>query len=56
MEGFTNLSEVDPIIQEPKSDNVITLLSRLDEARFVVEIVKEEERKSYWEAVKKVNG
>jgi hypothetical protein len=42
---------VDPSVPEPKSDDEITLFSRLDEAGFVVDMVEEEEPKGYWEAV-----
>jgi hypothetical protein len=51
MEGFKRLSEVDPSHPEPKSDDKITLVSRLDEAGFVVNMVEEEEPKGYWKAV-----
>jgi hypothetical protein len=56
MAGFKRLSEVDPSVPESKSDDEITLFSRLDEARFVVDIVEEEELKGYWEAVNGPNG
>jgi hypothetical protein len=56
MDGFKKLSEVDPSIAEPKSDDKITLFSKLDEARFVVDMVEEEEPKGYWEAVNVPNG
>jgi hypothetical protein len=36
MEGFQKLSEVDPFIPKPKSDDEITLYSKLDEAGFIV--------------------
>jgi hypothetical protein len=45
MEGFKRLSEVDQSVPEQKSDDVITLFSRLDEAGFVVDMVEEEEPK-----------
>jgi hypothetical protein len=51
MEDFKRLSEVDPSIPEPKSDDTITVGSRLDERGFVVDMVEEEEPKGYWEAV-----
>jgi hypothetical protein len=51
MEGFKRLPEVDSFVPEPKSDDEITLFSRLDEAGFIVDMVEEEEPKSYWEAV-----
>jgi hypothetical protein len=35
MEDFKRLSEVDPSVPEPKSDDEITLFSRLDEVGFV---------------------
>jgi hypothetical protein len=38
---------VDASILEPKSDYEITLFSRIDEARFVVDMVEEEEPKGY---------
>jgi hypothetical protein len=38
---------VDLSIPEPKSDNEITLFSKLDEAGFVVHMVEEEELKGY---------
>jgi hypothetical protein len=47
---------VDPSVREPKSDDNINLLWRLDEAGFVVDMVEEEEPKSYWEAVNGPNG
>jgi hypothetical protein len=56
MEGFKRLSEVDPSIAEPKSDNEISLFCRLDEAGFVLDMVEEDELKGYWEAVNKPNG
>jgi hypothetical protein len=56
MEGFKRLSEVNPSIPEPKSDNEITLFSRLDEAGFIVDMVEEAELKGYWEAVNGPNG
>jgi hypothetical protein len=56
MEGFKRLSKVDPTVPEPKSDDKIMLFSRLDDARFVVGIVEEEEPKSYWDAVNGPNG
>jgi hypothetical protein len=51
MESFKRLSEVDPFVPEPKPDDEITLFSRLDKTRFVVDMVEEEEPKGYWEAV-----
>jgi hypothetical protein len=51
MESFKRLSEVDPSILEPKSDDEITLCSRLDKVGFIVDMVEEEEPKSYWEVV-----
>jgi hypothetical protein len=47
MEDLKRLSEVDPSVPEPKSDDEITLVSRLDEARFVVDMVEKEEPKGY---------
>jgi hypothetical protein len=47
MEGFKKLSEVDPSVAEPKSDDEITLLSRLDELGIVIDIGEEEEPKRY---------
>jgi hypothetical protein len=55
MEDFKRLSEVDPSIPEPKSDDKITVYSRLDEGGFVVDMVEEEEPKGYWEAVNRPN-
>jgi hypothetical protein len=43
MEGFKRLSEVDPSVPEPKSDDEIIVLSRLGETGFVVDMVEEEE-------------
>jgi hypothetical protein len=51
MEGFKRLSEIDLSVPEPKSDDEITLCSRLDDVGFVVDMVEEEEPKGYWEAV-----
>jgi hypothetical protein len=51
MEGFKRLSVVDPSVLEPKSDDEITLFSRLDEAAFVVDMVEEEELQGYWKVV-----
>jgi hypothetical protein len=56
MEGFKKLSKVDPSVPEPKSDNEITLFSRLDEARCILDMLEEEEPKGYWEAVNGPNG
>jgi hypothetical protein len=56
MGGFKRLSEEGPSVPELKSDDEITLFSRLDEARFVVNMVEEEEPKDYWEAVNASNG
>jgi hypothetical protein len=42
---------VDASVAELTSDHNITLVSRLDEAGFVVDIVEEEEPKSYREVV-----
>jgi hypothetical protein len=47
--AFKKLSEVDLSVPEPKSGDVIILLSKLDEAGFVVDMVEEEEPKGYWE-------
>jgi hypothetical protein len=41
---------VDPSVSQPKSDHEITPISRLDESGFVVDMVEEEELKSYSEA------
>jgi putative aminopeptidase FrvX len=38
---------VDPSVLEQKSDDEVTLCSRLDEVGFVVDMVKEEEPKGY---------
>jgi hypothetical protein len=51
MDGVEKLSEVDPFILEPKSDEDITLFSKLDEAGLAVDMVGEENLKRYWEAV-----
>jgi hypothetical protein len=56
MEGFKRLSEVDPSLSKPKSDDEITLFSRSDEAGFVIDMVEEEEPNGYWEAVNRPNG
>jgi hypothetical protein len=56
MEGFKKCSEVDLSVLEPKSDDEITLFSKLDEARFVVNMVKEKESKGYWEVINRPNG
>jgi hypothetical protein len=56
MEGFKKLSEVDPSVPEPKSDDKITHVSKLDELGFVVDMVEEEEPKGYWEAVNGPKG
>jgi hypothetical protein len=56
MVGFKRLSEVDRSVPEPKSDDEITLFSRLDEVGFFVDMVEEEEPKGYWEAVNGPNG
>jgi hypothetical protein len=56
MEGFKRLSEVDPSVPEPKSDDQITLFPRLDEVEFVVDMVEEKEPKGYWEVVNRPNG
>jgi hypothetical protein len=50
MEGFQRLSEVDPSVAEPKSDDEITVFSRLDKLEFVEDMVEKEEPKGYWEA------
>jgi hypothetical protein len=47
MEGFKKLSEVDPSVVDPKSDDMITLFSKLNESGFVVDIGGEEEPKGY---------
>jgi hypothetical protein len=51
MEGFKKLSEVNLSVPEPKSDHEFTHFSKLDNAGFVIDMVEEEETKSYWEAV-----
>jgi hypothetical protein len=56
MEGFKKLSEVDPSIQKPKSGDKIILLSKLDKAGIVVDMVEEEDLKSYWKVVNMPNG
>jgi hypothetical protein len=56
MEGFKRLSEVDPSVAEPKSDDQITLFPRLDEVEFVVDMVEEKEPKGHWEVVNRPNG
>jgi transcription initiation factor IIE alpha subunit len=56
MESFIKLSEVDLSVLEPKSNDVNILISKLDEARFVVNMKEEEEPKSWWEAVNGSNG
>jgi hypothetical protein len=56
MESFTKLSEVDPSIPEPKSDNKITLFSKIDDAEFVVDMVEHEELKRYCKEVNRPNG
>jgi hypothetical protein len=38
---------VEPFIDELYSDNEVTVISRLDEVGYVVDMVKEEEPKSY---------
>jgi hypothetical protein len=55
MERFNKLSEVDLSILELKSDDEIKLLSKLDDAGFVVNIVEEEEPKGDWEVVNAPN-
>jgi hypothetical protein len=55
MEGFKKLSEVDLYVLEPKSDDEIILFSKLDEAGFVLDMVEEEQPKSYWEVVNTPN-
>jgi hypothetical protein len=55
MEGFKKLSDVDASVLEPKSSDEITLVSKLDEARFVVDMVVEEDPKGYWEVVNGLN-
>jgi hypothetical protein len=47
---------MDPSILKPKSDEEITLFSRLDIARFLVDMGEEEEPKGYWETVNGPNG
>jgi hypothetical protein len=56
MECFKNLSEVDISVPEPRSDNKITLYSKLDEVEFVVDMGQEEELKGYWKVVNRPNG
>jgi hypothetical protein len=56
MESIKKVSEIDPSIPELKSDNEITLFSRLDEAAFVVDMVEQDELKGNWEAVNRPNG
>jgi hypothetical protein len=56
MERFKRLSEVDPSVPKPKSDDKIILFFRLDEARFVIDMVEEGESKRDWEAINGLNG
>jgi hypothetical protein len=56
MDGFKRLAEVDPSVLELKSDEKITLFSRLDEAGFVVDTAEEEELKGYCETINGPNG
>jgi hypothetical protein len=51
MQGVKRLSEVDLSVLEPKSNDKINLLYRLDEAGFVVDMGEEEDPKGYWDAV-----
>jgi hypothetical protein len=55
IESFKRLIKVDPSVPEPKSDDNITHLSRLDQAGFIVDMVEKEEPKGYWEAVNGLN-
>jgi hypothetical protein len=56
MESFTRLSEIDPSIPEPQSDDEIRLFSSFDESGFVIDMVEEKEPKGYWEAVNGPTG
>jgi hypothetical protein len=47
MEGFKKLCEVHRAVAEPKSDDGTTLFSKLDKARFVENMVEEEELTGY---------
>jgi hypothetical protein len=55
MEDFKRLSDMDPTVPEPKSDDKITLFSRLNEAGFVVDMVEEEKLKGYCKVVNGLN-
>jgi hypothetical protein len=56
MEGFKRLSEMVPAVPEPKSDDEITLISRLDEVGFVIDMMEKAEPKAYWKEVNEPNG
>jgi hypothetical protein len=45
MEGFEKLSEMEPSILKLKSDDEITLFSKLDEAGFIVNMLEANELK-----------
>jgi hypothetical protein len=47
MQGFKKLSEVDPSIAEPKFDEEIPLISKIDESGCVIDMGEEEEPKGY---------
>jgi hypothetical protein len=49
------LFEMDPSIPEPKSDHEITLVSKLVKLAFIMDMVEEQEPKSYWVVVKGLN-
>jgi hypothetical protein len=43
-------------VRDPKSDDEVTLYSRLNEIGVVIDMGKEKEPKGYWEAVNGLNG
>jgi hypothetical protein len=56
MEGFKELSDINPTSLEPKSDNIIRHCFRLDNLGFVVNMVEGVARKEYWGAFNGPNG
>jgi hypothetical protein len=51
MERFNRVSEVGLFLPELKSDNDFMLFSRLDDMKYIVNIVAQETLKDYWEVI-----
>jgi hypothetical protein len=56
IEDFKKVSKVDPSVPEPKSAEEIIFVSKLDEAGFDADMVKEEEPNGHWTVVNGCNG